>query len=661
MFVTPDEVIYGTDLAYPGSTVEFSHQSDLAGQAIATVEVYPVSYNPVSGELYFHSHVDLVIEGVDGYVCGDYLSPSVSKKGLETYTSMLASMVVNPEDVDLRQSLQAKLSDRGVGSGNYDYVIITTSSWEDDFEPLADWKTQKGVPATIVTTDWIYNQGGYSGSNQDKIQDFVIDAASTWGAVYFLLGGDTNNIPCKTKYLLGENVPGDTYYGDYDGDYVCEVHVGRASVINTSQISTFIDKILTYEKNPPATNYAKTAIALGFDLYTYGSGEGEDCKKDIYNGYFPGGWTEREEYDSEGGRHKTDSINYLNQGNNLANHIDHCGEYVLGVGYTNHGDMLDNSDIDNLYNGDRQTIFYSIGCWPAAFDYGACIAEHFVRDSNGGGVAFVGNTRYGWYSPYYDDYYSLRYDRYFFRSLFDQGHYTLGDCFSDHKNDGYQNDNHYRYIFYELTLLGDPELPVLTENPAALTATHDATLETGTYTTFPVEVRSGGSPVQNAVVCLWKEGDVYEVEETNSSGIATFGFTPQSAGLMKVTATLRNYYPSETTAEVIGEGDPLVFEPVLPGVAGQDNTFEVSGAEPGETVYFVYGFDYGYTTEVPGCSGLYSGIENPKVFGNAPADEFGVATVDAFVPGGAQGMTILFQGVELSSCRVSNIVAETFE
>lgn len=661
LLVKPDPSIYGADKSYPAAQAEFSHQSDLAGQAVATVRVFPVSSNPVTGKLNFHRTVTLVIEGVEGYVCGDYLSSSISENGRKMYSNMLAAMVVNAGDINLRHARTARLGDRGVGAGNYDYVIITSTSWEDDFEPLADWKTQKGVPATIVTTDWIYNQGGYSGDNQAKIRAFVIDASSTWGAVYFLLGGDTGTIPYHSKYLLGEWVPNDTYYGDYDADYVCEVHVGRASVISTSQISTFIDKVLVYEKNPPSSNYAKTAVALGFDLWGGGSKEGEDCKKDIYNYYYPSGWTERTEYDSEGGSHKNDSISYLNQGNNLANHIDHCGEYIIGVGYVNHGGTLGNSDMDNLYNGDRQTIFYSIGCWPLAFDYGACIAEHFVRNSGGGGVAFIGNTRYGWYSPFNDDYYSLRYDRYFFRSLFDQGHYNLGACFSDHKNDGYQNDNTYKYIFYELTLLGDPELPILTENPSSLTVTHDGTLNAGEYTSFPVEVRSGGSVVSNAVVCLWKEGDVYETATTNGSGIATFGFTPQFTGTMLVTATRRNYYPSETSAEVLGGGDPLVFGAVDPGVAGQDNTFEVTGAEPGETVYFIYGFDYGFTNEVPGCSGVYAGIENPKVFGNTAADGSGAATLDAFVPAGAQGMTILFQGVELSSCRVSNIVAETFE
>ena len=138
------------------------------------------------------------------------------------------------------------------------------------FQPLADWKTQKGVPATIVTTDWIYNNGGYSGSHVEKIRSFVQDAYNTWGTTYVLLGGDIDVVPCKNTTFLSvdpDPVPNDAYYADFDGDWVCELNVGRASVTGpgngTGQIGTFVNKVLTYETNPPLTNYAKDAGFFG--------------------------------------------------------------------------------------------------------------------------------------------------------------------------------------------------------------------------------------------------------------------------------------------------------------------------------------------------------------------------------------------------------------
>ena len=572
-----DQEVYASNYMYPGDVVVLVGQTDFAGQGIAVLEVYPVQYQPAEHTLSMVTSITFTVQGESGYRCGDYLPLSLSAAEYEEFLSKTKEMVYNPEDVILQMS-DGPLS-AGVEPGDYDYVIITQSSWVDDFQPLMEWKTKKGIPATIVTMDWIYNDGGYSGTNQNKIRLFVQDARSNWGTMYFLLGGDTNIIPYYSKYVLGDNIPNDTYYGDYDADWTCEVHVGRASVRTEYMIDVFIDKILTYEKNPPLTSYATTAGLFGFDLYTYGSGEGEDCKQDIDSLYIPNDWTLRKEYDSESGGHKYDVIGYLNQGNNLVNHIDHCGEYSLGVGYTNHGTSLSNSDVSNLYNGDRQSIFYSIGCWPAAYDYYTCIAEEFVQNAAGGGIAFVGNSRYGWYQPYSDDGVSLRFDRYFFRSLLQQGNYKLGEAFSDHKNDAYQYDDYYRYIFTELTLLGDPELPIWTDDPTPMTVDHDDTITEDVETEFVVEVQDNGNPVLLATVCLWKDDEIYEVRVTDGYGKASFTITPETTGIMDVTVTAvnRNLLPYEGQVEVI-EGGSIPGDINGDGVVNTEDLLMLLGA-----------------------------------------------------------------------------------
>ncbi len=75
-------------------------------------------------------------------------------------------------------------------------------------------------------------------------------------------------------------VPNDAYYADFDADWICEVNIGRASVTGpgsgTGQIGNFINKIMTYETNPPLTNYAKKAGFFGFDLDSIT--DAEQCK-----------------------------------------------------------------------------------------------------------------------------------------------------------------------------------------------------------------------------------------------------------------------------------------------------------------------------------------------------------------------------------------------
>ena len=546
VFVSPNSLIYQSSNDLPSSVVSYGYQTDLVGQPICEVNIFPVHYLPKNQCLTLYTSVTFELIGTKGYHCGDYL-PRESKR-YDELSSTLQEMVINPEDVQLQTTDEPQTM--GVEPGEYDYVIITQSSWMDDFQPLADWKTKKGVPAIVVDRDWIYSE--YSGSNQQKIRAFVHDAYYTWNAHNFLLGGDTNVIPYYSKYVAGYSVPTDTYYADFDDDWTVEVNVGRAPVRVTGEwgIETFIDKIISYETNPPMTGYATTAFFMGFDLYNYGSNEGQSCKEYIKNHYLPGDWTYEREYDSESGGHKSDVLTYLNEGYHLVNHIDHAGDNFMGTGYTNHYQGIDTADAKSRSNGDRQSILYSIGCHACEYTVYECIAEGFVRNPNGGGIAFIGNSHYGWYSPYYGNYYSLRFDRYFFRSLFDQNHYILGECFSDHKNDVSLSDDTYKFIFTALNLMGDPELPLWTENPQTLSVTHPETLPLGQSVVI-VEVTDGDTPVIDATVCLWKDDEVYLVDQTSANGIALFLVDPSTEGALSVTVTKHNYLTYQGEINII--------------------------------------------------------------------------------------------------------------
>jgi len=476
-------------------------------------------------------------------------------------------MVVNPEDVRLRTAQTPQAS--GVDPGDYDYVIITQDSWVIAFQPLADWKTRKGIPATIVTTSWIYTSGGYGGSNVDKIRAFVQDVYTNWGTTYILLGGDIDVVPCHYKTYTSvdpDPVPNDAYYADFDADYICEVNVGRASVTGagsgTGGIGNFINKILTYEKNPSSIDFAKKSGLFGFDLDS--STEAEQCKITIDTSYIPSSWTMTNVYDSHTGNHEANVISAINAGQNLMNHADHSGSDFMGTGYVNHNGLgLGNADMDQLTNGNKQGIFYSMGCDPAAYDVSNCIAEHFVRNGNGGGVAFIGNSRYGWYYAGSYNTLSMRYDIEFFKSVFQDNLYKLGAAFSNHKNDGVDSSSVSRYCFTELTLLGDPELPIWKENPTTMIVTHLNQVPLGS-SSFTISITAGGNPVNLAYVCLWKGTEIYLTGTTNSAGQITFTISPSSSGTMYVTATKQDYRPYEGSTIVSDGNNNPPQEPTTP-------------------------------------------------------------------------------------------------
>ncbi|KYK25164.1 hypothetical protein AYK24_10465 [Thermoplasmatales archaeon SG8-52-4] len=553
-----DTDIFSFSPLYPLEKVELIGMTDLAGQGISVVTVYPIQYNSNLKTLKLFTHIKFEIECEIGHSYGDYLPAFISETDKDIYIEKVKEMVINPEDVILQT--KQEIQPLAIEPGTYDYVIITNYSWVSAFQTLADWKTQKGIPANIVTTESIY--ANYTGStNQAKIRAFIIDAHSNWGSTFFLLGGDNDTIPFHTVTILGDDIPTDTYYSDYDDDWTCEVNVGRASVTGTGsgngKIDNFISKILTYEKNPPTSDYAKNISLFGFDLDSVT--DGEDCKIDIDSLYIPSDWTVTKVYDSYSGNHEDNVDTAVNNGQNLINHIDHSSEYYMGIGYTNHNWGLVTSEVDAFSNGNKQSIWYSIGCWASAFDFSNCIAEHFVRDTDGGGVAFVGNTRYGWYSVGDDDLASLRYDRYFFRSFFNQNHYKLGDLFSDHKMDAYNSMNigdYNKYIFSELTLLGDPELPLWMNDPSNFDVYHLEEIETGS-SSFNVHVEnSSGNDMENAYVCLWKDDEVYLINYTDSSGNITFNPSPLTEGIMTVTVTMQDYIPYEGNVSVTSNQPP---------------------------------------------------------------------------------------------------------
>ena len=566
-FVEPDAAVYASSQPYPADTANSAkllYQTDLAGQSMAVVQVFPVQYIPLEKKLSLSTSMTITILGKPGYVCGDYLSSKISEEDRTYYETQVQEMVVNPEGVALVYSQpKGGMTTTGVSPGSYSYVIITKNSWTSNFQPLADWKTKKGMKATIVTTEWIYST--YSGADsQEKIRAFVTDAAATWGTTFFLLGGDTDTVPVRLKYYsLAFNggspediyAPADTYYADYDADWTCEVHVGRASVTTTSAISTFNSKIFTYEQNPPLTSYAKNAAMFGFDLDA--STHGQDVKIYIDSTYIPASWTMSNVYDTDSGNHETNVKAAINAGQNLINHADHGDTYVMGVGYTNHNYLLSTGEVDAFLNGNKQNVFYSLACYVNAFDSAACIAEHFVRNVNGGSVAFVGNSRYGIYVAGSLYTYSNKYDEEFFKSVLTEGYYKVGQALSDSKAGSPHSDDYYKCIFDELNLLGDPEFNICTENPSSLVVTHPSSLPAGP-SSFAVHVTSGGSPLASATVCLWKGTDIYLTGTTDVNGDKTFTPSPSSGGTMYVTVTKHNYIPYMGQATVPFHNPPNI-------------------------------------------------------------------------------------------------------
>ena len=605
-FVQGEPKVYRQSAEYPGKLVEYTGTGFLGGYQLANILIYPVQYVPAEKKVKFYSHIEFKIR----YSPGRKHHLPIGRRsriGNQVYQTILKQATLNPHHARINFEPQ-RITKSLLSPGDYEYLIITDTNFVSTFQPLADWKTQKGVPAKIVTTQWIYSH--YTGyDNAEKVRNFIKDAYQSWGTLWVLLGGDTNVVPdratwamdCEAGISPDENlIRCDLYFSDLDGswdangnhvygevgdsiDMYPDVFVGRASCSDVSKAQALVNKLLTYEKNPP-TDYTTEMLFLAeilwFDPYT-NSGLSKDL---IDEEYVPSQFDPITKlYQDLGNETPATAMAAMNEGQNIINHDGHCWYTVMGVGTG----YLDRSDMDALNNDPRNSILFSIGCWPAAIDYD-CLAEHFINNPNGGGVAFIGNSRYGWGSPGNPKYgYSDRFDQQFYASLFARDIYHIGATVADMKSfyvPFSQQENVYRWCQYQVVLLGEPEMPIWTDTPQTLQVEHPDTIIVGN-SQFPITVYNGSGgmePVPEALVCLMKGDETYQRGLTDQQGQVLFDISPSSAGEMCVTVTAHNFLYHTDTLMVISTGGCVLYhDHSIDDVSGGNGDGLLN---PGETI-----------------------------------------------------------------------------
>jgi parallel beta-helix repeat protein len=630
-FITLDQETYGSSQPYPEKPVTILSQSDLYGQNLVMLQVHPMQFIPDEKKLTLFTTISFEVLGTPGYVNGDYLPADLSIEERQHLERTIQDLVVNPEDVTLQTAPPPPVPLALPQGGPYKHVIISGSTDAPYWEPLVEWHTKRGLRDIVITTDYIYSN--YAGaSNQQKIRNFVIDAYTSWGTLYFLLAGEHSDVPFEYRTYVDDSIPSDQYYSDFDDDWAYEVYVGRVTAQGASQISLFIDKILKYEKDPPLTNYVLDTTLLGMDLTVPPDPvtQGELLKQFIDEYIIPSRFTVTTVYDSQSTNHRTAFLNALNAGQHLVNHNDHANQDVMATGYLNHDWYISSSNVDGLTNTNQMSIVFSGGCDTTYMDYNDCIAEHFViYNPLRAGVAFIGNTRYGW--GYVGDPYSLssELDMYWWLGLLendnDNDKYILGETLAYAKSLCEHSDEYYCYVIWTLNLLGEPAMPIWTKNPETLTVEHPDTISLPSAP-FTVHVTSAENPVNQAFVCLWKDEEIFATGYTDAQGDITLQPTPSTGGTMSVTVTKHNYIPYEGEALVSTENPP--YQPRNPDPPHRATQIDLEAnlawdggdPDPGSTVNYDVYFGTTYPPSFIERIGPYPGTQTRITYELEPLD-----------------------------------------
>lgn len=604
-FTQPDASIYQGTEVYPKIKAQIVADYNEMGYHLVTVQLHPVEYDPVSQKL-FVSHLNFVLRydmvGVDGVQ-----SQKQSVRRANAIKKVIRSMVDNPEDVDVFTSSKVKLVGEAVmdvqtrvASASMpidviqeqipDYIIITNNELKGEFQRLADWKTQKGVPTLVKDVESIGKE--YQGSDlAEKIHTYLQECYHKWGAgLFVLLGGDTNIIPARCYIYSNVEYPSDAYYTDLESDWNANknhiyketgdgmnmdrlCYLGRASVEDIEEAKTFINKVLMYEKmENVSTEYLMNHLAISAYISKDESKDSlyNDGKESI-NGYlshYPQitKWYLFDHYNCTCPRHHDKTMYHSGQELNkehflsalqdggdsgldhfhIVYHMDHSHPRALGASSKDKHESIYIQDVNNLINGDYPLIMISGGCKPAKFTED-CIAEHFLTNPLGGAVAFIGNANDG----YADETY--QYNN-FLAALYRKHIYHIGTILNQMIN---YNDFSTIHEYYRLHLLGDPEMPVWSAVPQKLEVYVTPTQIAAGTNTITVQITNLPAG-EEATVCLMKDAEAYTVVTINDTKPHSFTFNPKTSGEMKVTVTARNYIPFEKSIPVSRPEENLI-------------------------------------------------------------------------------------------------------
>jgi len=484
-------------------------------------------------------------------------------------------------------------------TSSYQYVIITNEDLYSVFQDFADWKeTTYGLTTYVETVENIYS--GYSGADDpEKIRNFIIDAYSSWDTEYVLLGGDgdgansNQNAVVPHRGLYGKvggytdnDIAADLYYGCLDGEFdydndgtygetgdgdgggdvdmLYDVYVGRIPAETETEANNHLNKIKDYEED--STPYKVLLIGEKLDPITWGG----DYKDAVYE--YMNEMPKTTLYQKNGTFSKTNVINAINSNtHSILNHMGHANvTYNMG---------MYNSDTASLTNT-TYLWAYTQGCYCGSFDnrktngsYNSsdCIGEYFTAKHVSGFAAYIGNSRYGWYSPGSTNGTSNIFDMEMMKSVFQKDILNIGHSLADSKEALIGNSGSYgsyRWVYFELNLLGCPHMPIKLDCPEdvlmilEIYPPDNFCVYQGEPTLVKALVVNGcGDPVSGlTVTASFSNGDstitLYDngsgADETAGDGWFSGYWTPQNLGTCTITIDASGSGFSGDTESVTG-------------------------------------------------------------------------------------------------------------
>lgn len=498
--------VYRKDEFFPNNIANLSKSYRLRQFEGATINIFPLQYNPVSKILRVYTSVTVEVTYTPSGVSKPIAKTTINDRG---FSEVYKSQFINYSNQNLRYT---PLSDEGT------MLVVCHPAFMSAMQPFVDWKNQRGVKTVMVDYTQIAN-------SSDALKTYVKNYYTQNGLTFLLLVGDAAQIPAKVLPQTSSTGNGDSdaFYGFLEGDdSYPEVMVGRFSAETVEHVTTMVNRTIAYEKNlDEKATWLENAMGIASDEGGNGQGDnGESDKVHMENirakltayGYT----TVSQVYDP--GALSTTVSQLINDGVGLINYVGHGADTKwVTTGFSSY-------NASALTNNNRWPYIFDVACVNGNFVGQTCFAEAFTRASNitgpTGTVNIVASTiNQAWDPPMagQDNMVDILIEsnQNNIRRTF--GGIVVNACMG--MNDKYGADGYEMTQFW--TIFGDPSLLVRTKRPAVISASHQDVLVLGQSN---LEVSCSAD---NATATLWQNGTILASGKT-AGGSVSLSFTSLS-------------------------------------------------------------------------------------------------------------------------------------
>ncbi len=498
--INPEDVpyTYGTcyseDAFFPASNIGLYEPyiiRDFRGQNMV---VYPFAYNPATKTLRVYYNMTVEMYKVDD-------------NGSNTIESRRSNVV--KMDPDFKSVYQRHFINYEASMNRYtpldeegDLLIICYDNFISSMTDFVNWKKTRGVNTTIVGTST-------AGSTYSAIKTYIQSQYNANNSItHVLLVGDVAQIPGYTYSGGGSSYAGkgDNPYGQVVGnDIYNDIFIGRFSASSTSQVTTQVNRIITYERDlTTSATWCQNGLGISTSAGSGGHNNEDDyqhienLRTDLMNyGYS----TVYQDYYNVSGYPSsscTTISNHINSGVGIINYCNHGQE----TGWQSHSPYYTNTYVNALTNDNKLPFIFSVACLVGKYDYssGDCFGETWMHATNGNNPtgAIGGMFSYisqPWIPPMWaqDEFVDILCElksNNIKRSL---GGAAVNGLFAIFDN--YSTTNQSAVGTYQAWVLyGDPTLMLRTKTPQAMTVTHNGNINLGA-TSYSVTVNNGNGAV----------------------------------------------------------------------------------------------------------------------------------------------------------------------